>query len=303
MPQYQHQGYIGRFAPSPTGPLHYGSLIAAVASYLQARTNNGYWYIRIENIDPPREQKGSIGTILQALEDFEFHADRKPILQIDRIEQHKHHALRLLKSGQAYVCECSRKYLATVAKPGQMGPIYPGVCRNKSLPFKNNTNIRIRVTPGITKFNDGTFGPQSVDLIKESGDFVIFRGDQLPSYILAATLDDIYEKYSEVVRGYDLLAITARQIHLTQTLGYKPPKFMHIPIIVNDSGEKLSKQTHAPAINKHHARSLLFNALIDLGQSPPRHLLWRSLGAIWEWAILHWRPENIQAVATMPMRL
>ena len=303
LPQHYIQRYIGRFAPSPTGPLHYGSLVAAVASYLQARANNGYWFIRIENIDPLREQKGSIGAILQTLHDFEFFSDRKPILQINRIKQHKHHALRLLNSGLAYVCECSRKQLATVCRSGHMGPIYPGICKNKSLPFENNTNIRMRVEPGYTQYDDAVYGPQSIDLCNESGDYVIFRSDQLPSYILAVTLDDVYEKYTEVVRGHDLLAITARQIYLAHKLGHTSPKFMHIPIIVNDSGEKLSKQTHAPALKKYHARSLLFQSLVDLGQTPPKNLPWRPLWTIWDWAIRNWRPQNIPAVAAIPMRL
>lgn len=303
MLQHRYQQYLGRFAPSPTGPLHYGSLVTAVASYLQSRSNNGRWLIRIENIDPPREQAGATSSILQTLHDYGFRADQKPILQNRQFANHKHQAIRLINSKHAYVCECSRKYLNSISTQGDMGTVYPGICRHKNLPLSPECNIRVDTKHCHIEFTDGVYGKQYIHLNKESGDYVIFRRNNLPSYILAVSIDDTDEQYTEVVRGHDLLAITSRQIHLSQLLRRTPPLFMHIPLITDGSGMKLSKQTHAPALSKHHARAMLFNALLDLGQEPPNSLRWRSLESIWEWAIFHWRSEDIPAIPSIPYRL
>ena len=297
------QPYLGRFAPSPTGPLHYGSLVTAVASYLQARANAGSWHIRIENIDPPREQSGAISSILQTLDDYGFYADRKPILQNHRIDQHKHQALRLFELHYAYVCECSRSQLTKISEQGNMGSIYPGTCQDKKLSLSTQSSIRVRTNHSKIKFLDRVFGQQEIDLRTESGDYVIYRRNDLPSYILAVSVDDIYEQYTEIVRGHDLLAITSRQIHLSNLIGGRVPAFMHIPIITNDAGDKLSKHTHAPALTKYHARDMLLQALIDLGQDPPKNLSWRPLWVIWKWAIRHWQPQYIPVTATIPYRL
>lgn len=295
--------YLGRFAPSPTGPLHYGSLVTAVASYLQAKSQNGEWLIRIENIDPPREQAGAINSILQTLHDYGFQSDSKPIFQKKQFEKYIYHAQRLVNLNHAYACECSRKDLALISSHGNMGAIYPGTCAHKNLMPSSKLSIRVRSLHSEINFIDAVYGEQNINLDKESGDYVILRRDYLPSYILAVSIDDADEQYTEVVRGYDLLAITPRQIHLTHLLGRTAPAFMHIPIITNDQGEKLSKQTHAPALDKLHARTMLYNTLIDLGQEPPKRLQWQSLMSIWEWALLHWQPEQIPAVPSIPCRL
>ena len=295
--------YLGRFAPSPTGPLHYGSLVTAVASYLQAMSQNGDWVIRIENIDPPREQAGATFSILQTLQDYGFQSASKPIFQKKQFKNYIYHAQRLINLDHAYACECSRKDLALISSHGNMGVIYPGTCANKNLTPSPEFSIRVRSHHSEIKFRDAVYGNQNTNLDKESGDYLILRRDCLPSYILAVSIDDANERYTEVVRGYDLLAITPRQIHLTKLLGRKPPNFMHIPIITNDQGEKLSKQTHAPALNKLHARTMLYNALIDLGQESPKFLQWRSVMFIWDWALMHWRPELIPAVSSIPYRL
>ncbi len=295
--------YLGRFAPSPTGPLHYGSLVTAVASYLQAKSQNGDWLIRIEDIDPPREQAGATNSILRTLHDYGFRSGSKPIFQKKQFKNYIYHAQRLIKLNHAYACECSRKDLALISSHGSMGAIYPGTCANKNLAPSPDFSIRARCRHSEIRFSDAVYGDQCTNLGKESGDFVILRRDYLPSYILAVSIDDANERYTEVVRGYDLLAITPRQIHLTKLLGRKPPNFMHIPIITNDQGEKLSKQTHAPALNKSHARIMLYNALIDLGQEPPKFLQWRSVMSIWDWAVMNWRPELIPAAPSIPYRL
>lgn len=298
-----HQQYLGRFAPSPTGPLHYGSLVTAVASYLQAKANDGRWYIRVENIDPPREQTGAANSILQTLLDYGFRADQKPIYQNHQITKHKRNALRLIDLKHAYVCECSRKNLAAQSGKDNPGNIYPGTCAHKNLAFSPDRTIRVHTSNFNIKFTDGVFGKQHFDLGTQSGDYIIFRRDQLPGYILAVSIDDADENYTEVVRGHDLLATTPRQIHLTQLLGRSPPAFLHVPIITDDQGNKLSKQTHAPALSKFHARTMLVQALTDLGQEPPRSLQWQSLQFIWEWAILHWQAERIPAIPCIPYRL
>lgn len=177
-----------------------------------------------------------------------------------------------------------------------MGFIYPGTCANKVQP---NTQpgrqyaIRVRTQKDIINFIDVHYGEHTCHLDKESGDYVIFRANGLPSYILAVSVDDLFEGYSEIVRGSDLLAITARQVHLSLLLKNRHANFFHIPIITDQHGDKLSKQTHAPSLNKYHARSQLFFALKDLGQEPPRQLVWRSLGYIWQWAMTHWQPKQI----------
>lgn len=298
-----HQYYLGRFAPSPTGPLHYGSLVTAVASYLQARANDGRWYIRIENIDPPREQSGAINSILQTLLDYGFRADQKPIYQNHQLIKHKRNALRLIELKHAYACECSRKNLAAHSGQDNTGIIYPGTCAHKNLPLSPDRSIRVHTNNSEIKFTDGVFGNQYINLGTQSGDYIIFRRDQLPSYILAVSIDDADENYTEIVRGHDLLAITPRQIHLTRLLGRSPPTFMHVPIITDNQGKKLSKQTHAPALSKFHARTMLFHALTDLGQEPPRSLQWQSLQHLWEWAILHWQADRIPAIPAIPYRL
>ncbi|MDW3095070.1 MAG: tRNA glutamyl-Q(34) synthetase GluQRS [Gammaproteobacteria bacterium] len=298
----QYGRYRGRFAPSPTGPLHYGSLVTAVASYLQARSQHGQWFIRIEDIDPDRESKGSIQAILQTLKDYGFQWDHKPILQSKQANLHKHIALELLNSNQAYACSCSRKELAKIAKHGDMGSIYPGSCSKKKLIYQKGTSLRVRVDDSNIEYTDNNFGEQKCNLKKISGDYIIYRANKLPSYILAASIDDLFEQYTEVVRGADLLAITPRQIHLSKLIQNRSPAFLHIPIITHENGDKLSKQTHAPALKKHNARTWLINALTDLGQEPPNNLNWRPIWTIWEWAINHWQQNKIPRLKTLPLK-
>ena len=295
-----HHSYVGRFAPSPTGPLHYGSLVTAVASYLQAKSQMGMWQVRIENIDPPREQKGATQAILNCLHDYGFKFDQTIIMQRKRITFHRHMAMNLLKLGKAYVCECTRKQLASQTDTKQNQIIYPGTCAKKCLDYQSGRTIRVKTNSKPIEFHDHVYGLQHQDISLESGDFVIYRGDDLPSYILAVSIDDFLEGYTEIVRGYDLLTLTPKQIYLAKLFGYKSPIFMHIPIITNEQGLKLSKQTLAPALNKRHARMRLYQALTDLGQEPPRSLRWRPLQAIWEWGMVYWDAARIPRKLTIP---
>lgn len=263
-----------------------------MASYLQASIHKGEWFVRIEDIDPDREPQGATQAILQTLVDYGFSWTGKPIFQSRHYHLHKHLALRLLQENHAYYCSCSRKQLAKIANIGSMGPIYPGTCAQSQLQ-EDQLNIRVRTNNKVIQFNDKQYGYISCDLAKQSGDYVIFRADNSPSYIFAVSIDDAFEGYTEVVRGADLLDITARQIHLSTLIKKNQTAFFHIPIITDQDGSKLSKQTYAPALKKHHAKANLYFALQDLGQEPPRHLLHRPICSIWQWAAYNWQAINI----------
>lgn len=280
--------YVGRFAPSPTGPLHFGSLLAAVASYLQARRCGGRWLVRIEDIDPPRESPGSVGLILSALEayGFEWHGDVS--YQSNNRQAQDVAATRLLESGLAYHCGCSRLDLGQV-RQGALGAIYPGTCRNG---FSGSEfSVRVRTNDDPVEFDDALQGPQRQSLESESGDFVIVRRDGLIAYQLAVVVDDHLQGITEVVRGVDLLDSTPRQIWLQRLLRYPTPAYMHIPVAVNRAGEKLSKSTWATAIHVAEPRPTLMAALRALGQDPPDDLAHGALSEIWSWAAGNWQPQ------------
>jgi glutamyl-Q tRNA(Asp) synthetase len=208
----------------------------------------------------------------------------------------------LLNDNHAYVCSCSRKDLAGNAKHGDMGPIYSGICAQKNLTRQQATTLRVRVNDVKIDYIDNNFGEQHCNLKQNSGDYIIYRADNLPSYILAVSIDDLFEQYTEVVRGADLLAITPRQIHLSKLIQNRFPAFLHVPVITHGNGNKLSKQTLAPALKKHHARTWLFHALTDLGQEPPKNLYWKPVWAIWEWAINNWQQDKIPTLKTIPLK-
>ncbi|MDX1406138.1 MAG: tRNA glutamyl-Q(34) synthetase GluQRS [Woeseiaceae bacterium] len=280
--------YIGRFAPSPTGPLHFGSLLAAVASYLEARSNNGRWLLRIEDIDPPRQQRGADKRIIEALEacGFEWHG---PVTyQSEFRQRHDEIVKRLLAEGLAYPCSCSRSDLAD-ARRGPLGRIYPGTCRNGAT--AGEVTIRLRTDNHPLEFTDALQGRFEHRLESESGDFVIKRRDGLIAYHLAVVVDDHDQGVTDIVRGIDLLDSTPRQIFLQRQLGFATPGYLHIPVVANAAGQKLSKQTGAAAIDPAQRRQLLVQALDALGQDPPAELADTSLESIWQWAGEHWQPR------------
>ncbi len=218
--------YVGRFAPSPTGPLHYGSLVAATASYLQAKHHQGQWLVRIEDIDPPREMKGAAADILNSLECYQFEWDQEPLYQSTRFENYRSVLETLVEQQQIYACSCSRKELAENIQKSDLGKRYPGTCANKQLNIADtNFNLRLRVTNNEISFQDTHFGKQTHYLGNEIGDVVIYRKSNLPSYSLAVTVDDAMQKITEVVRGIDLLAFTPLQIYLCQLLQLPHPVF------------------------------------------------------------------------------
>ena len=293
----KQQNYIGRFAPSPTGPLHFGSLIAATASYLQAKHHNGQWLVRIDDIDPPREVKGAAKEILETLERYQFQWDQNPMYQSSRITAYRNALDTLVKQELIYACSCTRKEL----QKSSYKTAYPGTCSNKNLDIKNTEySLRVRVANKNILFSDEHFGMQSHNLFNETGDFVIHRKFDLPSYALAVCVDDDYQNITEVVRGQDLLSFTPMQIFLCETLGYPIPKFLHLPIVVNKEGQKLSKQTKAPAIAKDQCELELTRALNFLGQQPPNNLSKQNLSEIWDWAIEHWDTTKIPKAEHIP---
>ncbi|MCF6218645.1 MAG: tRNA glutamyl-Q(34) synthetase GluQRS [Gammaproteobacteria bacterium] len=281
--------YRGRFAPSPTGPLHFGSLVAAVGSYLAAITQKGEWHLRIEDLDPPREIPGAADAILRCLDAFGFAWHGEVIYQSQRHPAYHAALEQLQKQGLTFPCHCTRKSLSA-------SPIYPGHCRhqeNNSLPHA----IRLRTlsdTPTL-QFNDRLQGLQQQNITREVGDFVIKRADGLFAYQLAVVVDDAALGVTEVVRGGDLLAVTARQIYLQQKLKVTTPDYCHLPLVTHRTGEKLSKQTFAKPLDTDNPAPHLWYALLFLGQAPPAALRQDSLSEIWQWARQNWRIEAIPA--------
>ncbi len=282
--------YRGRFAPSPTGPLHFGSLLAACASYLQARASGGQWLLRIEDIDAPRELPGADLLIIDALAAFGFEWDGPVLYQSARQSRHLELIDRLLHDRQAYPCSCSRADLAC-ARRGSLGAIYPGTCRNGST--GKRVAVRVLTDQQRVGFQDGLHGPQAQCLELETGDFVIRRRDGLIAYHLAVVADDHDQGISEIVRGIDLMDSTPRQILLQQRLGFSTPRYLHIPVAVDARGRKLSKQTGAPALDLARRGPTLVAALRALAQSPPADLADGSPRDIWPWAIRHWNIRKL----------
>ncbi len=277
--------YVGRFAPSPTGPLHFGSLLAAVASYLEARRNRGRWLVRIEDIDPPREQPGASESIIASLERYGFAWDGDVAFQSRSDGPHRRELQRLLDAGLAYRCGCSRRDLAGLPH-SSLGIIYPGTCRNGTSAAE--TAIRIRTDDTVIGFEDGLQGLQTTRLESQSGDFVIRRRDGLIAYHLAVVVDDYLQGVTHIVRGIDLMDSTPRQIWLQRLLRYAVPNYAHIPVAVHADGNKLSKLTGAPGLPLEPAGAILVMALAALGQEPPDDLAAAPVDAVWAWALEHW---------------
>jgi glutamyl-Q tRNA(Asp) synthetase len=296
--------YIGRFAPSPTGPLHVGSLVAAVGSYLDARAHGGRWLLRVEDVDAPRTVPGAAQTILDTLERFGFEWDGKVVRQSDRLDAYRAAFERLKALGHAFPCACTRREMADSALARDGSRIYPGTCRNGLPPGRAPHAWRIRAA-GRVAFDDRIQGHQEEDLAAEVGDFVVLRGDGQFAYQLAVVVDDAAAGVTDVVRGADLLGSTGRQIQLQRLLGYPTPSYAHLPVLVNAAGEKLSKQTRAAPVDAFVPAHALLAALAFLGQNPPHELRAAKPGEIWRWAIAHWSladiPRRTMAHAVAPV--
>jgi glutamyl-Q tRNA(Asp) synthetase len=271
--------YIGRFAPSPTGLLHFGSLLAALASFLDARSNNGQWLIRIEDIDPPREYLNSTHQILKSLEQHNLTWDQSVLYQSNHSNNYISALESLSNKGLTFPCSCSRKTLKNTEG------IHHFPC-NTSL----NTEFAIRfLCSANTQMSwiDSIQGNQHYSLYSQTGDFILKRKERLWSYHLAATCDDAFQGITNVIRGIDLINTTPAQLALQQALNFSTPQYGHIPIAINDK-QKLSKQNHAMPLNQVHPNKNLWNALLNLNQNPPFQLQHESPHIILQWAIEHW---------------
>jgi len=291
--------YRGRFAPSPTGPLHFGSLVAAVASFADARHHDGQWLVRIEDVDETRCRHGAEQQILQTLLAFGMRWDEAPVRQSARRQLYDVALAQLRDKGMAYRCNCSRRLIATMARAGSEGPIYPGTCRANPPPGDAPAAWRLAVASGDITFTDRVVGETRQDLVDEIGDFVIRRVDGFTAYQLAAVVDDQAQGITDIVRGADLLWSTPRQIWLQRLLKYHTPSYVHIPVITHPDGDKLSKLTGAPAIPTDEVRPMLVAALGALRQSPPGDLETASLDEIWSWARRHWTLEPLRGLAAV----
>lgn len=294
------RAYRGRFAPSPTGPLHFGSLIAAVASFLDARSRGGQWLLRMEDLDKPREQPGAADAILRTLDRFALYWDGPVLYQSARLEAYHETLSRLRAGGHSFPCACTRRELADSALPGIEGPVYPGTCRDGLAPGQQPRAERVRVDARPIVFADRLQGRQIQDLAQDVGDYVVLRADGIVAYQLAVVVDDAAQGVTHVVRGSDLLASTARQIHLQRLLEVPTPEYLHLPVAVNAAGEKLSKQTFAPAIDTLPPQHAACAALSFLGQPLPSDADHLPLSELWRYAIAHWDPQRLPRVLTAP---
>tara|TARA_R110002049_G_scaffold58547_8_gene159089 strand:+ start:1564 stop:2454 length:891 start_codon:yes stop_codon:yes gene_type:complete len=278
--------YIGRFAPSPSGPLHFGSLIAALASYLDARAHHGQWLLRMEDLDPSREPPQAAGQILEALEAFGLHWDGPVLYQSSRLPAYRDALQRLQQEGLIYACDCTRQQIQG------LGGVYDNRCRDrKDVP--QDCALRVKVADRTIHFRDEIQGATQQQLLRECGDFVLLRKDGLFAYQLAVVVDDAFQNISCIVRGSDLLDSTPRQIYLQQCLGFETPQYAHFPVAVNEDNQKLSKQHFAAPLDHKTPLPALLRALKFLGQPLSEELAEGDIANVLQWAIAHW---DIQAV-------
>jgi glutamyl-Q tRNA(Asp) synthetase len=281
--------YHGRFAPTPSGALHFGSLIAALGSCLDARAHAGEWHLRIEDVDPPRVVPGSADSILRTLEAFGFEWDGPVVYQSRRADAYRAAVDRLIDAGRVYACDCTRKMLKARGRVGVDGPVYPGTCRARGLALSGA--LRLGVADTRIVFDDLLAGRVACDVASECGDFVLLRADGVYSYQLAVTVDDAELGVSHIVRGADLLASTPRQIVLQQALGYPTPRYLHLPVALNADGGKLSKQTLAAPLRDSEPLPALLGAAAFLGFDLTGAA--DSLSTFWQIATQRWRRDRL----------
>lgn len=293
--------YIGRFAPSPSGPLHFGSLVCALASFLDARHYQGQWLVRIEDIDPPREIPGATATILHQLEAHGLLWDGELLYQSQRMDAYTAALEQLDSSGLLFNCDCNRQRIT------EIGGIYDGHCRQRQV--SGESALRLRVANGDypinIRFNDLIMGCYQQNLRADVGDFVVRRRDGLISYQLAVTVDDQFQGITHIVRGADLLDSTPRQIYLQHCLAYRDKQSpaihcAHLPLATNREGQKLSKQNHAAALLQGNEADNLWLALDWLQQKPPAELRRETIATILSWAIDNWTLDAIPGLMEIP---
>lgn len=289
--------YRGRFAPSPTGELHFGSLVAAVGSYLDARANKGEWIVRIEDVDSTRCHPEYETSILKTLEAYGFEWDGPVMRQTDRTDAYRAAFEALKREGLVYGCACTRREIADSAIGVDGAPVYPGTCRNGWPDGKTARAWRLRVPDMTVGFNDLIQGFQSQNLEKDVGDFVLLRADGLFAYQLAVVVDDAEQGINHIVRGADLLASTPRQSWLYECLDEPVPVYAHLPLAVNDHGEKLSKQTRAAPVGLSDPVPMLTAAMRFLNLAPEKDDF--ALQDLWNWAIMNWSIKIVPKTQTI----
>lgn len=283
--------YRGRYAPSPTGPLHFGSVVAAVASYADARSRGGTWLVRIDDIDRLRTTPGAADDILRVLAALGMSWDERIVYQSRRTDAY-HSALHELRARRlVYPCRCSRREIADSSVRGIEGFVYPGTCREGCAGRARAWRYDTR--DGIVRFGDAIQGEIAQDVGTAIGDFVLYRADRVYAYHLACAVDDAEQGITHVVRGADLLVSTPRQILLQRVLGYPHPRYAHVPVAVDVRGAKLSKQTHAAAVTERDAAPALRRALIFLGQRLPDDAARMDVQTLWQWALPRWKLEHV----------
>lgn len=289
------QPVVGRFAPSPTGPLHFGSLVTAVGSFCLARQQRGRWLLRIEDLDAPRVVPGAADAIMRTLEVLGLAWDGEVVWQSRRVPAYEAALARLRERGLVFACGCSRQeILASAPHPGEEGPVYPGTCRSGMAAGRRPRAMRIQVPDEVVCFADGIYGPVRQCLAGAVGDFVLRRADGLFAYQLAVVVDDAESGVNQVVRGADLLTSTPRQIYLHTCLGYPLPHYIHLPLVIAPDGEKLSKRHGAVAVSSVRERSeLLWQALHFLGQDAPEDLRYAPCREILDWGVIYFALDRV----------
>ncbi|WP_434101614.1 tRNA glutamyl-Q(34) synthetase GluQRS [Methylocaldum gracile] len=296
--------YRGRFAPSPTGPLHLGSLYTALASFLQAKSQQGEWYLRIDDVDPFRTIADSADRILRTLETFGLHWNGPILYQSERLEAYRAALARLDHQELLYPCTCSRKDLASFSDGNTDASIYPGFCRNRNKkPVTDPHALRVITENAAVTFEDMLQGPVTQNLANDVGDFIVFRRDAVYAYHLATVLDDDEQGITEVVRGVDLLDSTPRQIYLQRLLGLPTPVYAHVPVLLDQMGLKLSKQTYADPVDGQNPSSTLVSLLTLLNQNPPPDLQSAKTDDVLDWALRNWDISRLSAQRTIPVNL
>lgn len=280
--------------------MHIGSLYSALASFLQARSKNGKWLLRIDDLDTPRNVPGAADTIIKTLEHFGLHWDDSILYQSQQIDSYKAALDTLDQFNRLYPCICSRKSLTQYHKDHpEKKSAYPGFCRNKTINGSQPHALRIRVEDSYCSFSDALQGTFSQNLAQQTGDFIVKRRDHIIAYQLAVIVDDQEQQVTEVVRGYDILDSTAKQIYLQQLLNFPTPTYMHIPVIVDQLGYKLSKQYGAKPVDAHTPVAILYTLLGLLKQNPPKELNQASVTELLNWALLNWNPDPLKKIVQL----
>ncbi len=294
-----NSGYIGRFAPSPSGPLHFGSLVAAVASYLDAKSHQGKWLVRIEDLDPPREPAGTADLILNQLQAFGLQWDDDILFQSQRLSAYSDALEKLERLNLCFACNCTR------ARMQSLGSVYDGHCRPNLVALaataevKKRYAIRVKITDTNIQFEDLIQGIYHQNLRRDCGDFVVRRKDNFFAYQLAVVVDDAYQNISHIVRGFDLLESTPRQIYLQQKLGLAQPVYAHFPLAANNNGDKLSKQHYAQSIDPSSATDTLLRAMEFLGINTRLAKPSATPAQTLQWGVEHWHIQNVPKLATI----